>query len=184
MGNKKSERANKGNNKAKAVQADAAQADTPQAQTDATDVQPTGDAVPVVQSTAPEAKPKRIKKNATDVDIDFNDPDSAMLWLQSFFEQCEKHPPRKGYDQHWNSQGFIHSGPAKRLPNKGAAKMLVFLANTLAQRAIDNNDNEAAQALDFCNAFGINIKTMLEDKKNEAILAQADAIRAKQEQPA
>lgn len=154
----------------------APQTDEPKAQTDATEIVPTGDAI-VVQP-APATKTPRVKKNATDVDIDLNDPESAMNWLNSFHSQCKAHPPRKGYDQHWNSEGFIHDGPARRLPNKGAVKMTVFLLKILAQRATENGDAEALAALNFCNAFGTNVKDILVEAKAAADLAAAEAIIA------
>jgi len=178
---------NKADKKAARAAKQTQQTDT----TQATAIQPAGDEAPAAQSNEPTTetvatatvKTPRVKKNATEVGIDFNDPDSAMQWFESFTRQCESHPPRKGYDQHWNSDGFIHTGPATRLPNQGATRMLVFLGHTIAKRAIAG-DKEAAEALQFSINFISSISETLQAKQNEAILAQADAIRARQAQPA
>ena len=126
---------------AKAEKAEKAEKKAVVPATDAPPIQATGEATdaPVLQAPAKEekvAKTPRIKKNATTSTLDVSDPNSAMTWLAEFIEQGKNHPPIKGYDQHWNSDGFIHAGPGKRLPNIGAAKMIVFLGDVFARRSI------------------------------------------------
>lgn len=138
---------------------------------------------PAAAADATEQKTPRIKKNATVNDLNLADSSTATAWLNEFYEQGKAHPPRKGYDQHWNSQGFIHAGPADRLPNKGAAKMVVFLGDVFVKREM-SGDKEAGAALDFCINFLQSRRTELEAENNEKILAQAAAIQAKQKQHA
>jgi len=159
-------------------------------------VKPTGDAIvdagaaaaaeavaKAVEATTAVAKPtktSRVPKNATSVVINLDDPASASAWIDAFYEQGKNHPPLKGYDQHWNKMGFIHAGPADRLPNSGAVNMVVFLGDMLAKR-IDNEDYaDSEKSLNFCIEFLTNRKAELAEAKDRAILAAADAIRANQ----
>lgn len=161
---------------------------------EAKEVKPTGaavDAAPKVEAPAPAAageaaavvnaageaapKEKRREKNFTDVSLDPKNPESAAAWLASFTKQCADHPPRKGYDQHWNNLGFIHDGPALRLSNQGAARMFVFLANVFAQRMV-NGDTEATEFFEFCMDFADDRKTALLEEKKAAALAAAEEI--------
>lgn len=132
-----------------------------------------------VAEAAGEAKTPRTKKNATTTNLDVNDPNSATTWLAEFYEQSEKQSARKGYDQHWNKEGFIHAGPADRLPNSGAAKMAVFIGDMLVKREVAG-DAEAGQFLDFIINFCTNRRNTLQTERDAAILAQAEAIRSKQ----
>jgi len=132
-----------------------------------------------VAEAAGEAKAPRTKKNATSTNLDVNDPNSATAWIGEFYEQSKNQPARKGYDQHWNKEGFIHAGPADRLPNSGAAKMAVFIGDMLVKREIAG-DAEAGQFLDFIINFCTNRRNTLQTERDAAILAQAEAIRAKQ----
>jgi hypothetical protein len=134
-----------------------------------------GQAAPVatdVQAT------KRVKKNATQTRIDPNNVESGRQFLKEFYEQCAAHPPRKGYDQHWNSEGFIHSGPATRLPNGGAANMVTLIGDILAKREAAG-DKDAGAYLDYCINFLTTHRDALRDAREAEILAQAEAIKAK-----
>lgn len=129
-------------------------------------------------------KTPRIKKNATATALDFSNPETALTWIGEFYDQSKAHPPRKGYDQHWNSEGFIHAGPADRLPNAGAAKMAIFVGDMLAKRQSQGGTEgeEAGAALDFIINFLTTRRETLQEEENARILAAADAIRAKQGQ--
>lgn len=111
-----------------------------------------GNTETTVVSTDQPAAPKRIRKNHTGVEIRPDDLESAFAYLEAFRQQSEAHPPRKGYDQHWNSQGFIHMGPAARLPNRGATNMVVLIGDILAKRE-EAGDADAGKYLDFCIKF-------------------------------
>lgn len=172
--------------------------DKPKKASEAKEVKPTGaavDAAPKVEAAAAPAaageaaavvnaagettpKEKRIAKNFTEVSLDPKNPDSAAAWLVSFTKQCADHPPRKGYDQHWNNLGFIHDGPALRLSNQGAARMFVFLANVFAQRMV-NGDTEATEFFEFCMDFADDRKTALINEKKAAAIAAAEEILTK-----
>ena len=122
---------------------------------------------------------KRTKKNATQTRIDPANPDSGRVWLGDFYKQCDTHKPAKGYDQHWNSEGFIHSGPATRLPNAGAANMVTLIGDILAKRQMAG-DSQAGEYLDYCINFLTTHRQALQDAREADILAQAEAIKAKQ----
>lgn len=148
------------------------------------EVEPKGEAV---EQAAPAAAPaaavdvqptKRVKKNATQTRIDPSNVESGRQYLAEFYAQCEAHPPRKGYDQHWNSQGFIHSGPATRLPNDGAANMVTLLGDILAKREAAG-DKVAGDTLNYCIEFLTTHRQALQDAREADILAQAAAIQAK-----
>lgn len=121
---------------------------------------------------------KRVKKNATQTRIDPSNADSGRQFLKEFYEQCAAHPPRKGYDQHWNSEGFIHSGPATRLPNGGAANMVTLIGDILAKREAAG-DKTAGEYLDYCIKFLTTHRDALREQREADILAQAAAIQAK-----
>jgi hypothetical protein len=134
-----------------------------------------GQAAPVatdVQAT------KRVKKNATQTRIDPSNANSGRQYLKEFYEQCEAHPPRKGYDQHWNSDGFIHSGPATRLPNNGAANMVTLIGDILAKREAAG-DKTAGDFLNYCINFLTTHRDALREQREAEILAQAAAIQSK-----
>jgi len=137
----------------------------------------TGDAM---TQTGEKTKTPRVKKNATATKLDVNDPSSAPAWLAEFYEQSSKQEVRKGYDQHWNKDGFIHAGPADRLPNSGGAKMAVFIGDMLAKREIAG-DVEAGKFLDFIVNFCQTRRSALQAEIDAKILAQAEAILAKQD---
>lgn len=129
------------------------------------------------QNVAPAEKTKRAKKNATSSQIDFSNTESGRVWLTEFKEQCNNHPPIKGYDQHWNKDGFIHNGPATRLSNRGCANMVTLIGDILVTRAM-NGDADAAAALDYCVNFLRDHREATEEARKRAILAEADRIRA------
>jgi len=132
-----------------------------------------------VAEAAGEAKAPRTKKNATSTNLDVNDPNSSTAWLAEFYDQSQKQAARKGYDQHWNKEGFIHAGPADRLPNSGAAKMAIFIGDMLVKREVAG-DAEAGQFLDFIINFCTNRRNTLQAERDTEILAAAEAIRSKQ----
>jgi hypothetical protein len=121
---------------------------------------------------------KRVKKNATQTRIDPSNANSGRQYLKEFYEQCEAHPPRKGYDQHWNSDGFIHSGPATRLPNNGAANMVTLIGDILAKREAAG-DKTAGDFLNYCINFLTTHRDALREQREAEILAQAAAIQSK-----
>ncbi len=138
------------------------------------------DASNVAQSAGTaESKSTRVYKNATEVVIDFTKPESATAWLQAFYEQSKAQPPKKGYDQHWNKRGFIHAGPAVRLPNDGAANMIVFLGDMLVQRE-SKEDADAGKILDFCINFLQTRRATLEAENIARMKEQLEAFNAKQ----
>lgn len=129
------------------------------------------------------SKPKRIKKNQTEVKIDPSNPSSCEDYLSEFYANAAALPPRKGYDQHWNKEGFIHAGPALRLPNRGAANMITFLFDILADRATGDDAAAAAEAkayIDLLVNFGSNRIATVREQKNADILAKAREIEAQQ----
>lgn len=150
------------------------------------DIAAAGDAVSTDASNAAqsagtaEGKSTRVYKNATEVVIDFTKPESAIAWLQAFYEQSKAQPPKKGYDQHWNKRGFIHAGPAVRLPNDGAANMIVFLGDMLVQRE-NKEDAEAGKILDFCINFLQTRRATLEAENIARMKEQLEAFNAKKE---
>lgn len=171
----------KGNNKAqnKTPKADKA----PKAAAAPVEVEPKGAAVegqaaPAADAAVDVQATKRVKKNATQTRIDPSNVESGRQFLKEFYEQCAAHPPRKGYDQHWNSEGFIHSGPATRLPNGGAANMVTLIGDILAKREAAG-DKDAGAYLDYCINFLTTHRDALRDAREAEILAQAEAIKAK-----
>lgn len=145
------------------------------------EIEPKGEAVEgqAAPAVATEVQAtKRVKKNATQTRIDPSNADSGRQFLKEFYEQCEAHPPRKGYDQHWNSEGFIHSVPATRLPNAGAANMVTLIGDILAKRE-SAGDKAAGEYLDYCINFLTTHRQALQDAREADILAQAAAIQAK-----
>lgn len=137
-----------------------------------------GQAAPAADAAVDVQATKRVKKNATQTRIDPSNPDSGREYLKEFYEQCALQAPTNGYDQHWNSEGFIHSGPAKRLPNPGAGNMVTLLGDILARRELAG-DKEAGQYLDYCIAFLTGHREALQQQREAEILAQAAAIQAK-----
>lgn len=128
-----------------------------------------------------EPKQKRIKKNHTDTKIDPNNPQTIEDYLSEFYAQSFAQAARKGYDQHWNKEGFIHAGPAVRLPNRGAAQMMAFLIDILADRATMDDPTLAAEAkafLDAMIAFASGRIVTKRAEKNKIILDKAAAINA------
>jgi hypothetical protein len=128
-------------------------------------------------------KKGRIKKNHTDAKINPQRYESIHEFLEEFYGQISTHKPRKGYDQHWNSEGFIHAGPAIRLPNRGAANMIAFLIDVLADRIVNSSSSEvsadAKAYYEVCLEF---MSKRVEERKAEYardILAAAAAIEAK-----
>jgi hypothetical protein len=141
--------------------------------------------VEVVAGTAePVGEPvkvKRIKKNHTDAVIDPKNSESIEDYLGEFYANSQSQPPRKGYDQHWNKDGFINAGPTQRLPNRGAANMIAVLFDALADRATSDDAAEAADAKAFLEAmveFGRNRIAEKIKHKQDAILAKARQIEA------
>ena len=120
---------------------------------------------------------KRVKKNATQTRIDPKNVETGRLFLKEFYEQCNAHPPRKGYDQHWNSEGFIHSGPATRLPNGGAGNMVTLIGDILAKRE-EAGDATAGEMLDYCINFLTTHRDALKQARKERIKAEYEAIVA------
>lgn len=168
----------KGNKKDKKDKAPAAKAAAAPVE-----IQPQGDAVGQPAQAAPavatDVTPtKRVKKNATQTRIDPSNVESGRLFLKEFYQQCEAHPPRKGYDQHWNSEGFIHSGPATRLPNSGAANMVTLIGDILAKREAAG-DKTAGEYLDYCINFLTTHRDALREQREAEILAAAAEIQAK-----
>lgn len=111
-------------------------------------------------------------KNFTKVNIDPSVDGSCQAWLSEFTAKSDAEPPTKGYDQHWNKFGFIHAGPAKRLTNQGAARMMVFLENALAERA-NGGDKEAGAILNFCLKFGKDRPATLKAESHSAAIENA-----------
>jgi len=160
-------------------------ADAPKKETVAKSVAPTGEAVK--QNTAPTTTPTDTKaenktakvpslpKNHTVATIDPNDAESPDRWLKEFVAQCDKHPPTKGYDQHWNALGFIHTGPATRLDAQGSARMMVFLIDSLARQSV-NGDKAAGTMLDFVLKFGKTRRDALVEQQNQAAIDAATSI--------
>lgn len=148
---------------------------------DPIEVEPSADAV---TEPVKKTRGRRIKKNHTDAVIDPNNYSSLEDWLSEFYLQSHAQPARKGYDQHWNKNGFIHAGPALRLPNIGAANMIVFLADILADRVVNSGDEaistEAAAILKVCGEWISKRVGERQAKKNAEILAKAEAIRKSQ----
>jgi hypothetical protein len=178
-GTKTSQSKNKSQNKRQK------EGDAPKVVADPIEVEPKGDAIETPANAPAEVvvvqaneRIKRIKKNATKVGIDPSNVESGRAWLKEFYDQCTAHPARKGYDQHWNSKGFIHSGPAKRLPNDGAANMVTLIGDILANREA-GGDKEAGAYLDYCINFLQSHRQALQDAREAEILAQAAAIQAK-----
>jgi hypothetical protein len=127
------------------------------------------------QGNAPQeatAKGARKKKNYTGVEIDLNNLESADKYLEAFYKQSEEQPPTNGYDQHWNKEGFIHAGPAKRLPCSGAINMIVFLADILAKRELAK-DPTAAGTIDFARNYLQHRRDLLKRQEDDAILEKA-----------
>lgn len=155
--------------------------------TTATPITPTGAAVDskeAAPATAPATetpKEKRKPKNYTPVSLNINDPTSAGTWLAAFIKQCDDHPPIKGYDQHWNDLGFIHTGPSERLSNEGCGRMAVVIFDTLARRSQvdDAKGKEAGEMLNFLMNFASNRKAELVAEAEAATLAAAAAIEAR-----
>jgi hypothetical protein len=173
-----SDKSNKAQRKDKSSKGGAAVAEPPaKKETVAKSVAPTGEPVnpPTAQTTTQPKKEPTLPKNHTNATIDPNDAESADRWLQEFFDQCEKQPPTKGYDQHWNALGFIHRGPATRLDDQGSARMIVFLIDALAQRAV-NGEKAAGTMLDFVLKFGKTRRDALVEKQNKAAQDAAAAI--------
>ena len=142
------------------------------------EVEPKGADVAVPAAPAVVTAGKRVKKNATTIQIDPSNVETGRAYLEEFYSQCEAHPPRKGYDQHWNSQGFIHSGPATRLPNAGAANMVTLIGDILAKREM-GGDASAGAYLDYCIAFLQSHREALVVARENKILEAAAAIQAK-----
>ena len=109
--------------------------------------------------------------------LDVNDPNSATAWLAEFYDQSEKQAARKGYDQHWNKEGFIHAGPADRLPNSGAAKMAVFIGDMLVKREVAG-DAEAGQFLNFIINFLQNHRQTVQNAANDKVRREYEALLA------
>lgn len=128
--------------------------------------------------TSETPKAKRTNKNGTNIRINPADVNSGRLWLEEFYARCEQTPATKGYDQHWNKDGFVHTGPSTRLPSNGAANMVTFLGDILAQRQLAG-DTEAGAYLDYCIAFLTTHRQALQEKREADILAAAAAIQAK-----
>jgi hypothetical protein len=129
------------------------------------------------------SKGRRIKKNHTDAVIDPSNYDSIEAFLNEFYSQSESQPPRTGYDQHWNKKGFIHAGPATRLPNDGAANMICLLIDILSDRIVNTQDsNKAHEAEAFYNVCLMFMQNRINERKawlEADILAKAAAINSK-----
>lgn len=125
------------------------------------------------------SKVERIAKNETGIAINLDDPASALVWLDAFFDQAKKQKAKKGYDQHWNKKGFIHAGPADRLPNDGAVNMMVFLGDMLTKRIGNSEYPDSEKAIDFCINFLTTRKATLEEENMKRIKAELDAFEAK-----
>lgn len=126
-------------------------------------------------------KEKRRKKNHTDTQIDPSIPTSIDDFLSEFYANAATHPPDKGYDQHYNKDGFVHGTPAARLPDTGIARMVAVLIDTLADRATSDDAQKAAKA----NAMYDLIEGWIKDQRNQKradknalILAKAREIEA------
>jgi hypothetical protein len=125
-------------------------------------------------------KKRRAKKNHTDAEINPARYESIHEYLEEFYAQCATQAPRRGYDQHWNSKGFIHAGPALRLPNRGAANMICFLIDVLTDRIVNSSSPDVAKdALAFYNICQEFMQKRIEERRKEYardILAAAAAI--------
>lgn len=141
--------------------------------------QPTN-AAPVDAAGAPVGAQSAVEsgrdwKNKTTSSIDPAVEGSFDIWLTEFKAQCEQHPPRKGYDQHWNGIGFIHMGPTTRLNPQGMARMLTVLFDGLATQALAGSA-EAREMYAATLKFGRNHISSLEKKIAEGQIAAAQEI--------
>lgn len=135
--------------------------------------------IDVAESSA-DSKVKRKKKNHTDTKIDPNNPQTVEDYLSEFYLQSATQAPRKGYDQHWNKEGFIHAGPAIRLPSRGAANMIAFLFDTLADRATSDDATIASEAkafLEMMVSFGNGRIEAKRKEKEELVIQKAQQIQ-------
>jgi hypothetical protein len=130
-------------------------------------------------TAATETKPKRSKKNTTATVIDPSNVESGRKWLSDFTEISNSNPPTKGYDQHVNAKGFVHATTAQRIPNDGAANMVTLIGDILAKREAAG-DATAGLYIDYCINFLTSHRDALQAERDAAILAEAEAIRAKQ----
>ena len=144
---------------------------------DPIEVEATGEDV----ASMPKSRGRRIKKNHTETVIDALDYSTIHRWRDEFYFNSANQPTRKGYDQHFNKNGFVNGLFALRLTNNGIANMIVVLFHALADRCINNPDenvrNNANEMYNLLEQYVNNCRSEVKADMEADILAKAAAIQ-------
>jgi hypothetical protein len=141
------------------------------------EVEATGEDV----TAMPKARGRRIKKNHTETVINAAEYESIHRWRDEFYFNSANQPTRKGYDQHFNKNGFVNGLFALRLTNEGIANMIVVLFHALADRCINNPDesvrSKSNEIYDLLEQYVSNCRNEVKAEMEAEILAKAEAIQ-------
>jgi hypothetical protein len=140
-------------------------------------------AVIEAQATAPavdqtETPKRRMRLNTVGTVIDPTDISTFEQFLSDFRAHSEANAPKKGYDCHFNKDGFVHFSQTKRISNAGAAHIVICALHKLAMAEAEGDAEAGAiynALIEFAGVHRQNIQTAAE----EAALAKAAEIQAK-----
>lgn len=138
-------------------------------------------AVVEAQATAPavdQAPKRRIRLNTVGTVIDPTNIATFEQFLVDFRTHSKANPPKKGYDCHFNAEGFVHDSQAKRISKTGAAHIVICALHKLATMEAEGDAGAGAlynALIEFANSHRQNIQTAAED----AALSKAAEIQAK-----